>query len=361
MSLQKQVGFWVGGLVALVLALYVLRGILLPFMAGLALAYLLDPVVRRLQKLGVSRILGTLVVILTFVCVFIAILVLAAPLLANQLSSLIARLPGYAIQLQSLATEQNREWLQMVLGERLPDVSRSVGDLVTQSVGWMGSFLQSLWSQGAALISLFSLLVITPVVAFYLLSDWDRMVATVDNWLPLNHREVIRDLFRQIDRALSGFVRGQASVCFVLMIFYSVALTLSGLNFGLLIGLSTGFLSFIPYVGSLTGLVVSLAIAIVQFWPNWQPVLVVLAIFVVGQFFEAYVLYPNLVGNTVGLHPVWLMFALFAFGALFGFVGLLIAVPLAAAIGVLARFAVKRYLASPLYHGGEQPPASAEH
>ena len=363
MSLQRQVGFWIGGLLVLVALLYVLRGMLLPFVAGLALAYLLDPTVTRLSRIGLPRILATLVVIGSFVFVFVALVILVVPILANQLAAFVARLPGYVSQLQALATEQNREWLQMVLGERLPDVSRSVGDLVSQSVGWFGTFLQGLWSGGAAFLSLFSLVVVTPVVAVYLLNDWPRIVGTVDSWLPLPHRDTLRGLLSEIDQVMAGFVRGQAFVCLALMIFYSVALSMMGLNFGLLIGLSTGLLSFIPYVGSLTGLVISVGVAIVQFWPDWGTVGIILAIFVVGQFLEAYVLYPNLVGESVRLHPVWLMFALFAFGALFGFVGLLIAVPLAAAIGVLTRFGVKQYLASPFYSGrprGTQPPVGTD-
>lgn len=355
MTLQRQVAFWFGGLVVLIALLYLLRGILLPFVAGLALAYLLDPLVLRLTQLRVPRALATLLVIGVFVLIFIGLTIVIVPILANQLTLFIARLPGYVVQLQAMATDQNREWLQMVLGERLPDVSRSISDLVSQSVGWIGTFLTSLWSGGAAFISLFSVLVITPVVAFYILKDWPRMISTIDKWLPLAHRATILDLIAQIDRALAGFVRGQASVCLALMIFYGVALSLSGLNFGLLIGISTGLLSFIPYVGSLTGLVISLGVALVQFWPNATMVFVIVAIFVVGQFIEAYVLYPNLVGERVGLHPVWLMFALFAFGYLFGFVGLLIAVPVAAAIGVLTRFGIKQYLASPIYSGGSPP------
>jgi predicted PurR-regulated permease PerM len=351
LSLQKQVGFWIGGLVVLVLSLYVLRGILLPFVAGLALAYFLNPLVTHLSRFGMPRLVSTMLVTGGFVIVFILLTIIVVPLLGNQLGTFVSRVPGYVVQLQTLAIERNREWLQAVFGERLPDVSRSVGELVSQSIVWVGGVLQGLLSGGAAFISLVSLLVVTPVVAFYLLRDWPRMTAKLDSWLPLQQRDTILELMREIDVALAGFVRGQASVCLALMIFYSMALTGAGLNFGLLIGLSTGFLSFVPYVGSLTGMLISVGVAIVQFWPNWTMVFIVLGIFIVGQFLEAYVLYPNLVGESVGLHPVWLMFALFAFGALFGFVGLLLAVPLAAAIGVLTRFAIRKYLASPLFTG----------
>jgi len=352
LTLQRQVGFWIGGLAVLALALFVLRGILLPFVAGLALAYFLDPIVSRLELIRVPRIVGALTVIGAFVVVFVVLTVLIVPILANQLTAFVTRLPSYVVQLQALATEQNREWLQRVLGDRLPDVSRTIGDIVSQSTGWVASFVQqSLWTGGATFLYIFALTIITPVVAFYLLKDWPRMMAKVDSWLPLQHRETILGLMREMNVAMAGFVRGQATVCVVLMIFYGMALTGAGLNFGLLIGLGTGFLSFIPYVGSIIGLTLALGVAIVQFWPDWTMVLVILAIFGIGIFFESYVLYPNLVGESVGLHPVWLMFALFAFGALFGFAGLMLAVPLAASVGVLTRFAIRQYLASPLYTG----------
>ena len=198
----------------------------------------------------------------------------------------------------------------------------------------------------------------TPVVAFYLILDWKRMTRTIDNLVPRPQLELAHALAREIDDAIAGFVRGQTAVCLILGSFYAVALTIAGLNFGLLIGLLSGLISFVPYVGSMTGLVLATAVAIAQFWPEYTPVVAVVAIFLVGQFIEGYVLAPKLVGESVGLHPVWLMFALFAFGYLFGFVGLLLAVPLAAIVGVVTRFAVRSYLASPLYTGAS--PAGAD-
>ena len=168
----------------------------------------------------------------------------------------------------------------------------------------------------------------------------------------MQQRDTVRQLAREIDAAIAGFVRGQTAVCLILGSFYAVALTLSGLNFGLLIGLISGLITFIPYVGSMTGLILALGVAVAQFWPDYSSILMVLGIFLVGQFLEGNLLAPKLVGESVGLHPVWLIFALLAFGYLFGFVGLLVAVPLAATIGVLARFALQRYLESSLYTGG---------
>jgi predicted PurR-regulated permease PerM len=206
------------------------------------------------------------------------------------------------------------------------------------------------------LVSLLSLLVVTPVVAFYFLSDWPRMVAAVDNWVPRPQQQTIRVIGREINAAIAGFIRGQSAVCLILGAYYALALTIAGLNFGLLIGLIAGLITFIPYVGSLTGLVIGMSVAVAQFWPDYTSILIVLGIFLFGQFVEGNVLSPKLVGESVGLHPLWLIFALFAFAYLFGFVGLLLAVPLAAATGVLVRFALRRYLASPLYTGPPLPP-----
>jgi predicted PurR-regulated permease PerM len=349
MTLRWHVTFWIAALAVLVVVLWLLSEILLPFVAGMALAYLLDPAVKRLEHAHINRMLATLLVIALFIIVFILLIILIVPILGAQLNAFIENIPGTIARLQALVTDPSRPWLRRVVGEGFRDAD--IGELVRQGSGYLATFLRSLWSGGQALISIFSLLVVTPVVAFYLLYDWDRMVATIDSWVPVPHRETVRSLGREMNDAIAGFVRGQTAVCLILGSFYAVGLSLVGLNFGLLIGLISGVITFIPYVGSMTGLVLSVGIAFAQFWPAWTPVLVVAAIFFAGQFLEGYVLAPKLVGESVGLHPVWLMFALFAFGYLFGFVGLLLAVPLAAAAGVLARFALRQYLASPLYTG----------
>jgi predicted PurR-regulated permease PerM len=349
MTLTRQMTFWVLTLLVGVLVLYVLREILLPFVAGMALAYLLDPLANRLERLGVNRLVATLVIIGTVVLVFVILILLFVPVLSAQLGAFIEKLPGYVSRIQALAMDPNREWLRKIVGEGVAEAQ--VGDLVKQGAAWGATFLKSLWSGGQALLSIFSLIVVTPVVAFYLLYDWNRMVTAVDNWTPLQHRETVRGLAREMNDAIAGFVRGQTAVCLILGSYYAVALTVAGLSFGLLIGLASGIITFIPYVGSLTGLVLAGGVAVAQFWPEYTPIITVLVIFFVGQFLEGYVLAPKLVGESVGLHPVWLMFALFAFGYLLGFVGLLIAVPLAAVIGVLIRFALRRYLESPYYTG----------
>jgi len=360
MVTQRQVAFWLSALVVTVLALYVLRDILLPFVAGLALAYLLDPIADRLERTGIGRLGATLLILVIFVLLFILALVLVVPLLFHQLEAFSARLPQYVARLQALAVERGGALFERFGGpESLAQMQSSVGDLLKQATAWAAGFLRGLWSGGQAIISVFALMVVTPVVAFYLLIDWDRMIAAVDGWVPLRHRETVRLLARDVNRAIAGFIRGQALVCLILGTIYAVGLTAIGLNFGALIGLTAGLLSFIPYVGSLTGLILSVGVAVVQFWPDWTWILATLGVFVLGQFIEGNILSPKLVGASVGLHPVWLMFALFAFGSLFGFVGLLLAVPLAAAVGVLARFGLQQYLGSNLYHGGAPAPGPA--
>src|SRR5215204_4742007 len=343
--------FWIVALIVAIVAIWLVREILLPFVAGMALAYLFNPLATRLERLGVNRLIASLSIIGLFVLAFIVLLLLIVPVLGGQLSAFIDNLPSYMRRLQTVVADPSHPWLRRLLGENLANTDASLGDVVTQGAGWITAFLKSLWSGGQALISLFSLIVVMPVVAFYLLYDWERLIATIDGWVPLPQRETVRALAREIDIAIAGFVRGQIGVCLILGSFYAVALTVAGLNFGLLIGLVSGLISFVPYVGSMSGLVVSSGVAVAQFWPDWSSILLVVGIFFSGQFLEGYILAPKLVGESVGLHPVWLMFALFAFGYLFGFVGMLLAVPLAAAIGVIARFALQRYLASPLYTG----------
>ena len=349
MSFERQLAFWLATCVVVVLLLWLLSDILLPFVAGMAIAYLLDPLTNRLERIGVNRRLAALLIVGVFVLSFVALALMLVPLLASQLYALIANMPGYVTRIYTLALSADVPWLREMLGSG--DASKTFNDLVSQGAGWLATFVRSLWSGGRALISLFSLIVVTPVVAYYLICDWPRFVTTVEQWIPLKHRESVHGLFAEIDAAIAGFVRGQSGVCLILGSYYALALSLVGLNFALLIGLLAGLISFIPFVGSLSGLLLGVGVAIAQFWPEWTPIVTILVIFMVGQFVEGYILAPKLVGENVGLHPVWLMFAMFAFGYLFGFVGLLVAVPVAAAMGVLLRFALRRYRASTIYTG----------
>jgi predicted PurR-regulated permease PerM len=349
-SPRRQLQFWGITLAVLVAALWLLGGTLLPFIAGAAIAYFLDPVADRLERMGLGRVWATTLIAVVAVLGLVLVLLLVVPLLAEQVQGLVAALPEYFAQLVRF------------LGERFPALFEADSALRKNLAGLEASLREGglvVFNQVLAgslrLIDFLLVLVVTPVVTFYLLLDWDQMVARIDAALPREHAHVIRRLAREIDVVLAGFVRGQLSVCLILGIFYAVALMAIGLQFGFLVGFVAGLISFIPFVGSIVGLVLSLGIALFQFWDAKIWIVATAAIFFLGQFLEGNVLSPRLIGRSVGLHPVWLLLALSVFGALFGFAGLLVAGPVAASLGVLGRFAVERYLASPLYTGRPPP------
>jgi predicted PurR-regulated permease PerM len=351
MRFERNIVFWIAALAVFAALLWLLSPILLPFVLGMAIAYVLDPLANQLSKRGIGRALAALLILGGFVVALTLLVLLIAPVLAQQLSAFIDNAPGYALRLQAFVSDPSHPWIKRIIGDNLT----GAGDLMNQTVGYLTGFLASLWTKGQALLSVFSLLIITPVVAFYLICDWDRMVAAIDRLVPVPQRDTVRRLGREIDATIAAYVRGQSGLCLILGSYYATGLTFAGLSFGLLIGVVSGLISFIPYVGSLTALVLSLGVAVAQFAPDWTRIVIVAGIVLFGQFLEGNVLAPKLVGESVGLHPVWLMFALFAFGYLFGFVGLLLAVPLAAGAGVLIRFVLARYLASPLYTGNQPP------
>jgi predicted PurR-regulated permease PerM len=349
MSTSRPILFWIATFAAVVAVTVLLREVLLPFVAGMVLAYLLDPLANRIERLGMNRFLATLAIVVFVVAVLAILIVVTVPVIIRELSYFIEDLPLYVRRLHALATDPGHPWLSKIVGEGLGETERSIDELTTFASGWFDTILRSVWSGGRALISILSLGIVAPIVACYLLYDWDKMIATIDNWIPPAHRETVRALAREVNKTISGFVRGQSALCLILAVYYAAALRLIGLDHSILIGIAAGLISFIPYLGSLSGLVTSTCIAIAQFWPDWTPIWLVPAVFVVGQSLSDYVLAPYLVGRRVHLNPVWVMFALFAFGYLFGFIGLLIAVPVAAAIGVLMRFALRTYYASSLY------------
>jgi predicted PurR-regulated permease PerM len=350
-SFKRQAIFWLGALAVFCLMLWLFAGILLPFVVGMTLAYFLDPVADRLEKMGLSRLLATLTILISFIVVFIAFIMLVVPILASQLVDFGSKLPSYIARLQTLATDENMKWLHDKLGIDAADLQKNIGLILGQATSIGTTVLQSLWTSAGTVVNVASLFVVTPVVAFYTLLDWDRMIAKVDSWVPRDHVETVRSIGNDVNTAIAGFIRGQGLVCIILGIMYASGLIVIGLNFGLLIGMAAGLMSFIPYVGAIIGMGLAIIIAIVQFWPDWIMLAAVVLVFVVGQFIEGNILSPKLVGESIGLHPVWLMFSLFAFGSLFGFVGLMVAVPAAAAIGVLVRFVLGRYKQSPLYRG----------
>jgi predicted PurR-regulated permease PerM len=349
MTFTRPVAFWIAVLAIVILLVWLLHDILLPFVAGMVLGYLLDPLANQIERLGVSRMVASFLIIGVAGFVVIFLFILIAPILLGQFAGFVEELPNYVSRIHALVTDPSRPWLTRIVGASFG--GDDLSDLTKQATAGISLFLRSVMEGGHALVSAFWLLVITPVVAFYMIYDWPRIVATVDGWLPRAHVAVIRQLAGEIDVAIAGFIRGQTGICLIIASLYALGLTMLGLNYGLLIGAVAGFLSFIPYVGSLTGFLLALSVALAQFWPDGLSILSVIGVCIVCQFLEDYVLAPALVGSIIGLHPLWLMFSLFAFGYLFGFVGLLLAVPLAAAAGVLVRFALRQYLASSLYSG----------
>lgn len=351
MTLRNQVLIWTVFFVVLLLALWIFRGILLPFVVGAVLAYLLNPVVNQLQRWRFNRGWATAVVLLSVVAVILGLFFMLVPLVGEQVIGLIQRLPGYAADLQELARQWAPELNQWLGPDRAAQVEATLTDLLGNVVGLVGTITAEILASGMTLISVIGIIVFTPVVAFYMLLDWDNMVRGLHNLLPREHTGEVEGILKEIDNSMAGVIRGQGGVILILAAFYATALTLAGLNFGLAIGLIGGFMSFIPFVGFAIGFMLSMGVAIVQFGTNWPMILVIVAIYLIGQFLEGNVLYPKLVGSSIGINPVWLMFALLAFGLLFGFVGILLAVPLAAIGGVLVRYGLRKYKQSTLYRG----------
>ncbi len=352
----QRIALLAGFVVALLFAIQLFASILLPFVVAAGIAYFLDPLASRMNRAGMARGAAALMLIVGLVAVGLLFALLLYPLILAQIGILISRVPAYVNDLR-LWAGQVIVHLQERLGEEYVD--GKLRDLVSGQAGAMLGFLAGALTRivggGFALFNVLSLLVVTPVVAFYLLRDWPAMVRRMDGWLPRRYAGVLRLQALEMDRILSAWLRGQALCCVLLAAFYALSLQAVGLDLGLIVGLTAGVLSFIPYVGSITGGVTSIGLALAQF-PTWTGVAEVVAVFVAGQLLEGYVIYPRFLGDRVELHAVWVIFALFAGGALFGFLGVLLAVPVAAVIGVLARFWLRRYLASPLY--SDPPPES---
>jgi len=354
MTLRTQVLVWVGFTAVVIFAIWLFRPILLPFVVGIALAYLLNPLVNLVQRARVGRGWATAIVLLGVLGIIAGVVWLVTPLFTSQVLGLVARLPAYVRDLQEVIRGFAPQLVEWLGAERTAQLQASLSQFLGTGVEFIGSLTAQLAQSGLTVLNTLAFIILTPVVAFYLLLDWEGMVKGIDDLLPREHRREVRQVLDQIDHSMSGVVRGYGSVILVLCVYYVTALSLTGLNFGLVIGLVTGLFSFIPFVGFLTGFTLSMGIALVQFAPNWWMVAVIFAVYMIGQFLEGNVLYPKLVGSSININPVWLMFALFAFSFLFGFVGLLLAVPLAAITATLTRYAVKRYKESALYHG-ERP------
>jgi predicted PurR-regulated permease PerM len=345
----QRLGLVLGLLAATLFALWLFQGILTPFVLAAVIAYFLDPPATRLARIGVPRGVAAILLVLALVLFALLCVVLLWPLVIAQIGVLVASLPAYIARVgEALRDALGR--LEEAIG---PDyVDARLRELAVNQVGGMLAFLGTqatrLLGGGFAIFNVFTLVVVTPIVTFYLLRDWPRMLTRIESWLPRRSANTIRQLARDTDRVLSAWLRGQLICCTLLGVYYAVALSAARLELGLIVGLLSGILTFIPYVGSMTGFVLATLLAIGQFG-TWQEVMVVVAIFVTGQVVEGYIIYPYLLGDRVELHAVWVIFALFAGGVAFGFLGVLLAVPMAATVGVVARYWLRRYLESPLY------------
>lgn len=348
LPIRDQLRYWGIAAVVFLVLFWLLGNVLLPFLVGGAIAYFLDPVADRLERAGLSRVSATTLISVVALLLVILLVLAVIPTLVNQLTALIDAAPDITKRLQGFLLERFPS-----LADSTSTIRQTLAEIGAAIQARGGALAQSLLTSALGVISVVVFIVVVPVVAFYLLLDWDQMIRRIDAMLPRDHAPTIRRLAGEIDAVLAGFVRGQVSVCITLGTFYAVALMAAGLQFGLIVGAIAGAITFIPYVGSIIGGTLAVGLALFQFWGDWLSIGIVAAIFVAGQFVEGNILTPKLVGKSVGLHPVWLLFALSAFGTMFGFVGMLIAVPVAAMIGVLTRFAMEQYRASLLYRGTE--------
>jgi predicted PurR-regulated permease PerM len=293
--------FWIATLAVVAAIVVLLRDILLPFVAGIALAYLLDPVVERIERLGVNRTIATLGIVGLFIIGVGGVMVQVTPLLGTEVADFVEKVPQYIGKLQAFANNPGRPWLRKIIGEGLSEAEQSSGQLTSMAADWIPTFLRSLWSDSRALMSILSLMVVTPIVTIYLLMDWKRLIAAIDGLIPAAQHETVLALSGELNDTISGFLRGQGTICLVLALYYASALRLTGLNHGILIGLAAGLISFIPYLGSLIGLVLSLCVVVLQFWPSWTLIPVVLGIFVAGQAIADYALAPYLIASRINL------------------------------------------------------------
>jgi predicted PurR-regulated permease PerM len=257
MNFARPSVFWIAMLVAFVAVIVLLRGVLLPFVAAFVLAYLLDPIANKIDRLGLGRLAATLAIVVPVIIAIVVLLILTVPIIVRELANFVESLPLYIRRLHALANSSSQPWVSKIIGDGLGEVEHSIGALTAQASEWFDTFLHSIWSGGQALISMLSLVVVTPIIACYLLYHWNTMIAAIDDWVPPAQRETVRMLAREIDDTIGGFVRGQSALCLILAVFYAVALHLIGLEHGALIGFAAGVIGFIPYVGSLLGVVVS--------------------------------------------------------------------------------------------------------
>jgi predicted PurR-regulated permease PerM len=353
---QGQGIYWASFLVLACALLWLLSDVLAPFVTGLAIAYLLNPFVTYLSRY-MPRAAASLSVLLLFVLVVSAVLIVISPMIGRQAVAFFNDLPSYIERLKEAVNPYLNEAMSRFGQEDIKRIQDSAGEYVGSILKGGREVVTKVWSGGMAVIDMITFMIITPIVAFYCMRDWPVIIQRIDDLFPRSSAKTLRTIFNEFDMRLSGFMRGQVIVCLCLGVFYGTLLTAVGLNFGLAIGTITGILSFIPFVGSTIGFVSSVGVALVQF-DDFQMPMVVAGIFFLGQFIEGNFLTPNLVGKRVGLHAVWVIFALMAGGKLLGFTGMLLAVPIGALMGVVVGYAIMWYKQSPFYK--DKDPSDAE-
>jgi predicted PurR-regulated permease PerM len=341
-----QLLFWTAVIAVFVWFLQSIKPILLPFVVGTMVAYLFDPLVDRLERLKFSRLCATATVTVTLFVSLTAIIMWLGPILYHQLAGVLASIPDLLREARAVLEHQGAPILELLGQVNGGEVKQE--QLASQTLAAASDLLKGLMVSGAAALNLASLLFITPIVCFYLLRDWDKMMTAIDRLLPRAYAVTIREQSRIIDTTLSGYLRGQVMVMVMLSIYYAVALSVIGIKFSLILALIAGLFIIIPYVGTLASTLLAVGIAYMQFGMEW-PTIATLIIYLVGQILESQILTPQVIGERVGLHPLWMVFGMLAGAVLLGFAGVLLAVPITAVVGVLVRFVIGRYLESPFY------------
>lgn len=347
MALRRLVAW--GIVIALISTLiYLFSGVLLPFVLGGLIAYLLNPLIEPLEGIGAPRVLSAVGILFLFFFFVGAGLLVLTPILYREISEFAQHMPSYLQHLQDMIAPYIDKISPYIGGMSEEEITNKIKDNAQTALNFSSLFLGKIVAGTNAIIGFTTTFFLTPVVAFYMMAEWPSLTRHVNELIPVKNRPIVTDLLKKMDRSLAGFIRGQFSVCAVLGLLYGTSLAIMGLKFGFLIGLLSGIISFIPFVGSAFGLIASVTVAWFQFGAVAM-VGIALAIFLIGQLIEGHILTPKLVGDSIQLHPLWIIFSLMAGGSLMGFTGMLIALPVAAMAGVLIRFALGEYKKSEFY------------
>jgi len=354
MQLSHNIKFWALAFVVLIGFFLIFHNALLPFIIGLILAYILNPAVDFLENNGLNRLISTNIILISFIVLVFIFFLLFVPIISDQIAIFFERLPSYQNKaLKYISEYLGTNWQNDFLSNSI-DYKKYIQEHAQGALGLTGNVINQLSSILLAIFGNLTFLIIIPVVAFYFLMDWHILISKINSWLPRQYALTIRSLINDMDNMQSGFIRGQIFVCLLQASFYIIALNIIHIDYATTLGFITGIMTFIPYIGAAIGFIIVSMVGLIQYLPDYTPFIWICAVFAVGQTLEAYVWIPKIVGSSVALHPLWIMFSLLAFGSIFGLSGMLIAVPVTAAIGVLTRFALEKYIQGPYYYGYHQ-------